>query len=207
MTPSSAQAPFERHQASALPRRRGSPAARPLVLVVEDDPDTRLLYAQCLELLGHRTATEASGERGVEAALRMRPDAILMDIAMPGFGGIEATRRIKADARTRACLVIAVTGHGTSMFAEARRGGCDAYFRKPFNAFALDSVLRVLATAYSRPAPAAPSAIVKRCDCERQYTHGEWSALPLGGRMHAQQGTVVIELRKCVCGSSIVLPT
>ena len=207
MKASNAPAALERHEAATVTQRRPVSAPRPLVLIVDDDPDTRLMYAECLTHLGYRTATEASGEKGVEAALRFRPDAILMDVAMPGIDGIEATRRIKSDARTRACLAIVVTAHGASVFPEARRAGCDAYFCKPFNAFALDSLLRVLATTHARPArPASPMAIVKRCDCGREHTWYGWLALPLLGRMHSPRGGVAIELRNCACGSSIALP-
>jgi two-component system cell cycle response regulator DivK len=174
------------------------------VLVIEDDPDARLVYAECLTGLGYLAAAEASGEQGVEAAFRAPPDAILMDLEMPGMGGIEATRRIKADARTRDCLVIVVTGYGATMFAEARKAGCDAYFCKPFDAVALDEVLRVLTTVRG-PVRPSPTAIVKQCGCGREYTHDQWVALDLCGRIHVPGGGIALELRNCVCGSSIAV--
>jgi CheY-like chemotaxis protein len=174
------------------------------VLVVEDDPDARLIYAECLTELGYVAVTEASGERGVEAAFRAPPDVILMDLDMPGIGGIEATRRIKADARTRDCLVVVVTGYGATMFAEARRAGCDAYFCKPFDALALDEVLCVL-TAVRGPVRSSPTAIVKQCGCGREYTRDQWLALGLCGRIHVPGGGIALELRNCVCGSSIAV--
>jgi len=72
-----------------------------LVLIVDDDEDTRFCYTQSLENRGYRTASARDGKEGVEAAIRLRPLAILMD----------ATRLIKEDARKSACLVIVVTGH------------------------------------------------------------------------------------------------
>jgi two-component system cell cycle response regulator DivK len=175
------------------------------VLVVEDDPEARLVYSECLTDLGYLAVTEASGEQGVEAALRTPPDAILMDLEMPGIGGIEATRRIKADARTRDCLVIVVTGHGATMFAEARKAGCDAYFCKPFDAVALDEVLRVLTTVRGPVGSSPPTAIVKQCGCGREYTRDQWVALGLCGRMHVPGSAIALELRNCVCGSSIAV--
>lgn len=189
----------------ALARRAtssASPACR--VLVIEDDPDARVTYAECLTGLGYLAATEASGERGVEAAFRDPPDAILMDLEMPGMGGLEATRRLKADARTRDCLVIVVTGYGATMFAEARSAGCDAYFCKPFDAEALDEVLRVLKTVRG-PVRSSQSEIVKQCGCGREYTRGQWLALHLCGRMHVPGSGIALELRNCVCGSSIAV--
>jgi CheY-like chemotaxis protein len=174
------------------------------VLVVEDDPDARLVYSECLTDLGYLPTTEASGERGVEAAFRAPPDAILMDLEMPGMGGLEATRRIKADPRTRDCLVIVVTGYGPTMFAEARKAGCDAYFCKPFDALALDEVLRVLTTVRG-PVRSSPSEIVKQCGCGRDYTRDQWVTLHLCGRIHVPGSGLALELRNCVCGSSIAV--
>jgi two-component system cell cycle response regulator DivK len=200
-------AAFEAYEAPTVTRSRHARAAEsPLVLVVEDDLDTRLIYSECLRHLGYRAATAPSGELGIKAALSTRPHAMVMDVGMPGIGGIEATRRIKADARTRGCLVVVVTAHGTTRFAEARSAGCDACFCKPFDAFALDSVLHVLTTARARPRRPEPNTIVKRCGCGREYTQQAWLALPLRGRMHTPGGGLVVDLRNCTCGSSIVLP-
>jgi CheY-like chemotaxis protein len=209
MNPHRTAAGFEFHEAPTLPARtRTSKGGRGelTILVVEDDPDARCVFTECLSHLGYRTATASDGELGVRAALRLRPAAILMDLAMPGVDGLEATRRIKASPSTRDCLVIVVTAHGPSMFDAARAAGCDAFFCKPFNPFAFDRVLRLL----GRPPAAAPSArrdvIVKRCECSRRYTLDAWLALPLCGRMHVPRSEVVLELRNCACGSSIVLP-
>jgi two-component system cell cycle response regulator DivK len=200
-------AAFDAHEAPTVMHWRHARAAEsPIVLVVEDDLDTRLMYSECLRQLGYRTTTAPSGELGIAAALSIRPRAIVIDVSMPGIGGIEATRRIKADARTRGCLVVVVTAHGTTMFAEARKAGCDAYFCKPFNAFALDGVLHVLTTCRPRPRRPEPTTIVKRCGCGREYTQDAWLALPLRGRMHTPGGGLVVDLRNCACGSSIVLP-
>jgi two-component system, cell cycle response regulator DivK len=207
MTTTTAPPAFEHPGAPAVALRARASAvsvARRRVLVVEDDRDARLSYSQCLTDLGYLAVTEASGEQGVEAAFRTPPDVILMDLEMPGIGGIEATRRIKADPRTCDCLVVVVTGHGTAMFAEARKAGCDAYFCKPFDALALDEVLRVLTTVRG-PVPSAPTAIVKQCACGREYTRDQWLALGLCGRIHVPGSGIALELRNCVCGSSIAV--
>jgi two-component system cell cycle response regulator DivK len=207
VTPSSrTPAAFGPNEAPTLTRQPAGSGAHPLVLVIDDDPDMSLLYAECLAHLGYRTSLAASGEQGLEAALQTRPDAILMDVSMPGIGGLEATRRIKSDARTRRCLVVIVTANGASMFAAARAAGCDAYFCKPFNAFALDSVLRVPTTVHAPPPSSNRPVIVKRCGCGREYTRAGWLALPFRGWMNAPRGGMTIELRNCVCGSSIALP-
>jgi CheY-like chemotaxis protein len=171
---------------------------------VEDDEDTRFLYAEALVHLGFRTAGERDAERGIEAAIRLRPDAILMDVAMPGVGGIEATRRLKADPRTRDCLVVVVTGGGLTKFDEARAAGCDAFFSKPFDPSAVAHVLRAF-RAPDETSGALPEGVVKRCSCGREYTHSQWLALPRCGRMRLPRRNAIVELRNCRCGSSMGL--
>ena len=172
---------------------------------MEDDEDTRFLYGESLLRLGYRTAGECDARRGIEAAFRLRPDAILMDIAMPGMTGIEAIRTLKADLRTSRCLIIVVTGSGMKWFAEARAAGCDAFFGKPFDPSALEHVLRALPPSPEPAVAALPRDVVKRCACGREFTRSQWLALPRCGRMHLARRDKVIELRNCACGSSLAL--
>jgi twitching motility two-component system response regulator PilG len=192
-------------QSELSERARGRLSLPPLVLVVEDDQDTLLLYRESLEHLGYRTAGESDGLRGIEAALRLRPHAILLDAEMPGLHGVEVTRRIKADPRTRRCLVIVATGYGMAMYGKARAAGCDAFFQKPFDPSAFDRILESLSTSPEPPKPRERSAFVKRCACSREFAHDEWQALPLCGRMHLAQRNAVVELRNCSCGSTLSL--
>ncbi len=177
----------------------------PLVLVVEDDEDTRFLYAESLVRLGYRTAGESDAQGGIDAAFRLRPDAILMDLAMPGMTGVEAIRTLKADPRTSRCLIVVVTGSGMKWFAEARAAGCDAFFGKPFDPSALEHVLRTLPSSPEPPVAALPRGVIKRCSCGREYTRSQWLGLPRCGRMHLARRDTVVELRNCPCGSSLSL--
>jgi CheY-like chemotaxis protein len=183
----------------------GTAPEGPLVLVVEDDEDTRFLYAESLDRLGYRTAGESDARAGIEAAFRLRPDAILMDLAMPGVTGIEAIRALKADPRTSRSLIIVVTGSGMKWFAEARAAGCDAFFGKPFDPSALQHVLRALPASPETPITALPPDVVKRCGCGREFTRSRWLDLPRCGRVHLARRDMVVELRNCVCGSSLAL--
>ena len=176
---------------------------RLLVLVVEDDEDTRSLYVEALSAMGYRTADEPDGARGVETAVRIRPDAILMDVSMPVLSGIDATRRLKEDPRTSGCLIILMTGHGMKKFEEARAAGCDAFFCKPFDPAALQEVLLTLASPAEQAKLHVRPEVVKECSCGRRLGLEQWLALPLCGRMHVPQRGVVIELRTCTCGSSL----
>jgi CheY-like chemotaxis protein len=186
-------------------RPRGGVAAReaPLILTIDDDRDARCIWAECLSHLGYRVIGEANGEDGLRAARREQPLAILMDVTMPGMGGLEATRHLKADARTRDCLVIIVTSQDPSIFPQVRAAGCDAYFCKPFDAFTLNSILRVL-TAQSHAARRA--AAVKRCVCGRSYAREQWLGLRLWGAMHIPKSEESIEVRDCPCGSPVLMP-
>ncbi len=175
----------------------------PLILTIDDDRDARCIWAECLSHLGYRVLGEANGEDGLRTARRERPLAILMDVTMPGMGGVEATRRIKADAQTRDSLVIIVTGQSPAIFGEVRAAGCDAHFFKPFDAFALNSILRVLTTETRKIRRAS---VVKRCLCGRSYTRDQWLGLRLWGAMHIPKSDESVEVRDCPCGSPVLMP-
>jgi CheY-like chemotaxis protein len=104
----------------------------PLVLVVDDFLDAREMYGQYFEFSGFRVAEAANGAEAVEKALELAPQIILMDLSMPGMDGWEATRRLKADSRTRNIPIIALTGHALTGFQQsAKEAGCDAFVTKP----------------------------------------------------------------------------
>ena len=104
----------------------------PLVLVVDDYDDAREMYAESLLVSGFRVAEAADGAQAVEMARTLSPDVILMDLSLPGVDGWEATRRLKADARTRHIPVVALTGHAlSSALDRAREAGWDRFVVKP----------------------------------------------------------------------------
>lgn len=104
----------------------------PLVLVVDDYDDAREMYAESLLVSGFRVVEAADGARAVELAQSLSPDVILMDLSLPGVDGWEATRRLKADARTQHIPVVALTGHALSSALDAARAaGCDRFVVKP----------------------------------------------------------------------------
>ncbi len=107
-------------------------AVQPLILVVEDYPDAREMYAEYLRFSGFRVAEARNGEEALARARQEVPDVVLMDLALPLMDGWEATRRLKSDPRTASTLVVALTGHALAGHAEgARRAGCDAFVTKP----------------------------------------------------------------------------
>lgn len=103
------------------------------VLVVEDHEENRRILRLLLASAGIDMIEALTGEEGVAAAERERPDLILMDIQLPGLDGYEATRRIKADPAIRHIPIIVVTSYALSGDdVKAFEAGCDAYVTKPF---------------------------------------------------------------------------
>jgi CheY-like chemotaxis protein len=105
---------------------------QPVILIVEDDPETRLFYSSALEECGFRTEQAHNGHQALEKALKQRPDLIVTDIAVPGIDGIELCRRLRADERTRGIPVLAITGYGDRHYPDrARLAGADHVLTKP----------------------------------------------------------------------------
>jgi CheY-like chemotaxis protein len=106
--------------------------AKPRVLVVDDYPDAREMYGEYLEYSGYDVIQAANGVEALQRAIDDAPDIILMDLSLPVMDGWEATRRLKADARTASIPVVALTGHALAGISEgARQAGCDAFVTKP----------------------------------------------------------------------------
>ena len=90
------------------------------------------MYAESLLVQGYRVAEASDGVDALEKARTLDPDLILMDLSLPGIDGWEATRRLKADTRTRHIPVVALTGHASAHDSErARAAGCDRILIKP----------------------------------------------------------------------------
>jgi two-component system, cell cycle response regulator DivK len=132
------------------PRNDGTP----LILIVDDYQDAREMYAEYLEFSGFRVVEARNGAEALEKALELLPSVILMDLSLPVMDGWEATRRLKADARTRVIPVVALTGHALDGHSrEAQDAGCDAYVTKPCLPDALvREVQRMLALTGRTPA-------------------------------------------------------
>ena len=103
------------------------------ILVVEDQEDNRKIMRDLLTASGFELIEAETGEDGVAAASREKPDLILMDIQLPGLDGYEATRRIRSDPELKQTPIIAVTSYALSGDdKKALEAGCDDYIAKPF---------------------------------------------------------------------------
>ena len=126
---------------------------RALVLLVEDDRDGRILFAEWLMQAGFRVEQAHNGLQALERAVDLRPDAILTDLYIPGIDGYELTRRLRSDVRTRDIPILAMTGYApfNQDPARAERAGCDAVLSKPCDPDALAGTLaRLITQARSR---------------------------------------------------------
>ena len=102
------------------------------ILLVEDNEMNRDMLSRRLLRRGHVLVTAADGATAVESAQTEQPDVVLMDLGLPVLDGWEATRRIKADPRTAAIPVIALTAHAmTEDRQSALAAGCDEFDTKP----------------------------------------------------------------------------
>jgi CheY-like chemotaxis protein len=88
------------------------PPHPPLVLIVEDDLSTRMMYREYLTISGFRTVDAHNGHQALEKARELHPDAVVTDLAVPGMDGFEFCRALQQSASTRSIPVLAVTGHG-----------------------------------------------------------------------------------------------
>ena len=113
------------------------------ILVVEDDPDHRRIVTKVLTREGYDVIEAATGAAAVAAAGEARPDLIIMDLALPGLDGWEASRRIKAAPDSADIPIVALTAFAMRGDEErARAAGCDAYVPKPCRPQTLREVVR-----------------------------------------------------------------
>jgi signal transduction histidine kinase len=102
------------------------------VLIIDDNEDANESTGMLLESAGHRTAAAYDGPSGLALARRLLPDAVLLDIGLPGMDGYEVARQLKAEAETRHIFVIALTGYGKGADVDqAREAGIDHHLLKP----------------------------------------------------------------------------
>jgi len=104
------------------------------LLLVEDNEMNRDMLERRLRRRGFAVDVAKDGQEAIAAAHFAPPDLILMDISLPVLDGFEVTRRLKADAATRAIPVLALTAHAMSTDrARALEAGCDEYDTKPID--------------------------------------------------------------------------
>jgi DNA-binding response OmpR family regulator len=128
-----------------------APAAGPVVLLVDDDPAIRRAVAAGLELEGFAVVPASGGRAALEAAARVRPAVILLDLSMPDLDGLEVLARLRAAGDQVPVCVLSARDEVDDRVA-GLQAGADDYVVKPF---ALEEVVaRLHALLRRRPAGA-----------------------------------------------------
>ncbi len=112
------------------------------ILVVDDNRDSAESIATLLQMSGHQTSIVHDGLAAVEAAERIRPDVVLLDVGLPKISGIDACRRIRSHPWGKSIVIVALTGWGQGNDRRStKEAGFDAHLVKPVN---YDELLQLL---------------------------------------------------------------
>lgn len=104
------------------------------ILYVEDNEYNRKIVRQLFSRTRYRLIEAMDGEEGIAAAQRELPNLILMDVQLPKVSGLDATRTLKADARTKGIPIIVITSFALSGDREkAAEAGASSYLAKPYS--------------------------------------------------------------------------
>jgi PAS domain S-box-containing protein len=140
----------------------GYQGPRKTVLVVDDVAENRAVVVDMLGQIGFQMAEAASGGEGLEQAQALRPDLILMDIVMPGMGGLEAARRLRQLPAQKEVPIIAVSASTSGGDQESSlAAGMNAFQPKPIDfglLLAQIASLLQLSWTYAAPPPASEPA-------------------------------------------------
>ena len=134
----------------------------PHILVLEDDPQVRQALLRALAERGYATSSAGAGMAGLEAALRDRPDLVVLDLGLPDVDGHQVLRMVRAVSQVP--VIVATARDDEPEIVRALDGGADDYLIKPFGAAQLDAriraVLRRVADGPDRPAPITVGGLV-----------------------------------------------
>jgi two-component system, OmpR family, phosphate regulon response regulator PhoB len=126
------------------------------VLLADDDRVLTNLLSSKLRTLGVETVVAHDAMQALMGAMRSPPDAIVLDIQMPGGNGLETLRKLKANAKTANIPVVVLTGTGNAQTPDqAKSLGAEEYLLKPVDP---DALYRVLCGIWGQPADQASSS-------------------------------------------------
>ena len=128
-----------------------SSAVAPLVLLVEDDADSREMYAAGLQWAGFRVTSIGDGTTALTQAVSLSPQVVVTDLHVPGLNGLELCRRLKTTESTASIPLIAVTGAARESEVElAHAAGFDRVLIKPCLPDTLRDIIRDLLARSAR---------------------------------------------------------
>jgi two-component system CheB/CheR fusion protein len=112
--------------------KKGRPPGELRVLVVEDNPDTRVMVCEILEMAGFDCQTAESSLKGLKLIDSFHPDVAIVDIGLPEIDGLEFARRVRSNGANARIYMIAFTGYGQREDRlETARAGFDLHLVKP----------------------------------------------------------------------------
>ncbi len=122
-------------------------------LVIDDARAMRLILRQALRPLGFEVTEAGDGREGLDSLRRLgRPDVVFVDCNMPGMGGLDFLRAVRADAALAGLRLVLVTGEAERALADgAGATGADGYVTKPFGRETILGLLERLGLAPARP--------------------------------------------------------
>ncbi|CAG0992231.1 two-component system, sensor histidine kinase [Gammaproteobacteria bacterium] len=131
----------------ARPAAPANPFPRQRVLVVDDNVDAARTLADLLALDGHESHVAHDGPSAVEAAHRLRPDAAILDLGLPGFSGLEVARRLREDPSLSGIFLVALSGWvQPEDLVRSREAGFDHHLAKPVGTATLELLFKLART-------------------------------------------------------------
>ena len=154
----------------------------PTILVVEDEPAIQDLIQINLEMSGYRVVVTSSAEEALAQIQRELPDLALLDWMLPGMSGLDLTRRLRGESRTKALPVILLTARGEEEYKlRGLETGADDYLVKPFSVKELEARIKAV---LRRRAPELTVDVIEyhglRLDPAAHKVSGNGTTLPLG---------------------------
>ncbi len=138
--------------------------AQPDILVIDDEVQIRRLLRLTLEAAGHRVREAETGELGLNEAAVRRPDAIILDLSLPGLGGLDVLRRLREWSQIPVLILSVRDGEAEKI--AALDAGADDYLTKPFGGGELLARMRVL---LRRAQPAGEVSVVRFGEIEVDF--------------------------------------
>ena len=118
------------------------------VLVADDDADTADSMAVLLKIWGHEAWVVSSGDEALAMAIVLRPDVLLLDVAMPDLDGFGVARAVRRQPSLDGVLLVAITGYADEAHRQlGARAGFDHYLTKPVEPADVKALLLLTADA------------------------------------------------------------